>query len=189
MAPRVSIVGVVLPDRSPLALREIGTPEISCIRLRPFACDAESQPVLSSQMGPQSQISQQLRSCRQREHKWGQGLRTPTGLTAQTILSRVRLPIPPRPLRHSKFQSLTRPLWISDLVTASQQSLLTLTAYGVLAGLYLLVVPLGLFLWMSKRWHHMEMLTSCDLRIRLSVLPRHGSVRAVPICVGGQGEV
>ncbi len=37
----------------------------------------------------------------------------------------------------------------------SQQSLLTLAAYGVLAGLYLLVVPLGLFLWMSKRWHHM----------------------------------
>ena len=37
----------------------------------------------------------------------------------------------------------------------SQQSLLTLAAYGVFAGLYLLVVPLGLFLWMSKRWHHM----------------------------------
>ena len=36
-----------------------------------------------------------------------------------------------------------------------QQSLLVIGAYVVLAGLYLLVVPLALFFWMNKRWHHM----------------------------------
>ena len=46
-----------------------------------------------------------------------------------------------------------------DLLTLlngiSQQSLLAIAAYGVLAGLYLLVVPLALFFWMNKRWHQM----------------------------------
>ena len=36
-----------------------------------------------------------------------------------------------------------------------QQSLLAVAAYGVLAGLYLLVVPLALFFWMNKRWPRM----------------------------------
>ena len=37
----------------------------------------------------------------------------------------------------------------------SQDTLLTLGAYAALAGSYLLVVPLALFLWMNKRWHQM----------------------------------
>ena len=37
----------------------------------------------------------------------------------------------------------------------SQDTLLVLGAYAALAGLYLLVVPLALFLWMNKRWHQM----------------------------------
>ena len=37
----------------------------------------------------------------------------------------------------------------------SQDTLLVLGAYAALAGSYLLVVPLALFLWMSKRWHQM----------------------------------
>ena len=37
----------------------------------------------------------------------------------------------------------------------NQETLLVLLAYGGLAGAYLLVVPLGLFLWMSRRWHQM----------------------------------
>ena len=37
----------------------------------------------------------------------------------------------------------------------SQDTLLVSGAYGALAGLYLLVVPLALFLWMNKRWHQM----------------------------------
>ena len=36
-----------------------------------------------------------------------------------------------------------------------QETLLVLLAYGVLGGLYLVVVPLGLFAWMNKRWNHM----------------------------------
>ena len=37
----------------------------------------------------------------------------------------------------------------------SQDTLLVLGAYATLASLYLLVVPLALFLWMNKRWHQM----------------------------------
>lgn len=37
----------------------------------------------------------------------------------------------------------------------SQDTLLALGAYAALAGSYLLVVPLALFLWMNKRWHQM----------------------------------
>jgi len=37
----------------------------------------------------------------------------------------------------------------------SQDTLLVIGAYGALSGLYLLVVPLALFLWMNKRWHQM----------------------------------
>ena len=36
-----------------------------------------------------------------------------------------------------------------------QDTLLVVAAYVVLAGLYLLVVPLLLFLWMNRRWHRM----------------------------------
>ena len=38
----------------------------------------------------------------------------------------------------------------------SMDTVLLLSVYGALAGLYLLVVPLGLFLWMNKRWHRMS---------------------------------
>ena len=36
-----------------------------------------------------------------------------------------------------------------------QDTLFVLAAYVVLAGLYLLVVPFALFLWMNRRWHRM----------------------------------
>ena len=36
-----------------------------------------------------------------------------------------------------------------------QDTLLVVAAYVVLSGLYLLVVPLLLFLWMNRRWHRM----------------------------------
>ena len=36
-----------------------------------------------------------------------------------------------------------------------QETLLVLLAYGLLGGLYLLVVPLALYAWMNKRWHRM----------------------------------
>ena len=36
-----------------------------------------------------------------------------------------------------------------------QDTLFVLAAYVVLAGLYLLVVPFTLFLWMNRRWHRM----------------------------------
>ena len=36
-----------------------------------------------------------------------------------------------------------------------QDTLFVLLAYGLLAGLYLLVVPLALFFWMNSRWHKM----------------------------------
>jgi len=37
----------------------------------------------------------------------------------------------------------------------SQEALPVVLAYGLLGGLYLLVVPLGLFAWMNSRWHRM----------------------------------
>ena len=37
----------------------------------------------------------------------------------------------------------------------SQDALLVLLAYGLLGGLYLLVIPLALFVWMNSRWHRM----------------------------------
>ena len=37
----------------------------------------------------------------------------------------------------------------------SQDALLVLLAYGLLGGLYLLVIPLGLFVWMNSRWNRM----------------------------------
>ena len=37
----------------------------------------------------------------------------------------------------------------------SQDTLLVLLAYGLLGGLYLLVIPLGLFVWMNSRWNRM----------------------------------
>ncbi|WP_413439831.1 NAD(P)H-quinone oxidoreductase subunit L [Synechococcus sp. MIT S1220] len=43
----------------------------------------------------------------------------------------------------------------SALSLLSQETLLVLVAYGSLAVVYLLVVPLGLFLWMNRRWHQM----------------------------------
>ena len=36
-----------------------------------------------------------------------------------------------------------------------QETLLVLLAYGLLGGLYLVVVPLALYAWMNKRWHRM----------------------------------
>ena len=36
-----------------------------------------------------------------------------------------------------------------------QETLLVLLAYGLLGGLYLVVVPLVLYAWMNKRWHRM----------------------------------
>ena len=36
-----------------------------------------------------------------------------------------------------------------------QDTLLVILAYALLGGLYLLVVPLALFLWMNSRWTHM----------------------------------
>ena len=44
----------------------------------------------------------------------------------------------------------------SLLSLVPQDTLFVLLAYGLLAGLYLLVVPLGLFLWMNSRWHRMS---------------------------------
>ena len=38
---------------------------------------------------------------------------------------------------------------------ASTETLLVLAAYALLAGLYLVVVPLALYVWMNKRWHRM----------------------------------
>ena len=36
-----------------------------------------------------------------------------------------------------------------------QETLLVLLAYGLLGGLYLVVVPLALYAWMNMRWHRM----------------------------------
>ena len=36
-----------------------------------------------------------------------------------------------------------------------QETLLVLLAYGLLGGLYLVVVPLALYAWMNKRWYQM----------------------------------
>lgn len=38
---------------------------------------------------------------------------------------------------------------------ASTETLLVLAAYALLGGLYLVVVPLALYVWMNKRWHRM----------------------------------
>ena len=38
---------------------------------------------------------------------------------------------------------------------ASTETLLVLAAYALLGGLYLVVVPLALHVWMNKRWHRM----------------------------------
>ncbi len=43
----------------------------------------------------------------------------------------------------------------SSFSLLNQETLLVLLAYGGLAAVYLLVVPLGLFLWMNRRWHQM----------------------------------
>ena len=37
-----------------------------------------------------------------------------------------------------------------------QETLFILLAYGLLGGLYLVVVPLALFAWMNTRWHRMD---------------------------------
>ena len=48
------------------------------------------------------------------------------------------------------------PLDLQSLVSlVPQDTLLVLLAYGLLAGLYLLVVPLALFFWMNSRWTRM----------------------------------
>ena len=38
---------------------------------------------------------------------------------------------------------------------ASTETLLVLAAYALLGGLYPVVVPLALYVWMNKRWHRM----------------------------------
>jgi len=49
------------------------------------------------------------------------------------------------------------PLDLQSLVSlVPQDTLFVLLAYGLLAGLYLLVVPLALFFWMNSRWHRMS---------------------------------
>jgi len=45
------------------------------------------------------------------------------------------------------------PQSIVSLLT--QDTVLVLLAYGLLGGLYLLVIPLALFVWMNSRWHRM----------------------------------
>ena len=67
----------------------------------------------------------------------------------------MRVRIPPRaPLKNQLFQEY--PLPFQHLLSQLPQgTLLVFLAYGLLAGAYLLVVPLLLFLWMNKRWHLM----------------------------------
>ena len=45
------------------------------------------------------------------------------------------------------------PQSIVNLLT--QDTVLVLLAYGLLGGLYLLAIPLALFVWMNSRWHRM----------------------------------
>ena len=40
-------------------------------------------------------------------------------------------------------------------LTGTVNSIITLSAYAVLGGMYLLVVPLFLFYWMNNRWNVM----------------------------------
>ena len=40
-------------------------------------------------------------------------------------------------------------------LTGTVNPIITLSAYAVLGGAYLLVVPLFLFYWMNNRWHSM----------------------------------
>ena len=48
------------------------------------------------------------------------------------------------------------PLDLQSLVSlVPQDTLFVLLAYGLLGGLYLLVVPLALFFWMNSRWTRM----------------------------------
>ena len=46
---------------------------------------------------------------------------------------------------------------LPDAITnvVSVDALLVITAYALLGGLYLVVVPLALYFWMNKRWHQM----------------------------------
>ena len=46
---------------------------------------------------------------------------------------------------------------LPDALTSvvSLETLLVLAAYAVLGGLYLVVIPLVLYLWMNKRWYCM----------------------------------
>lgn len=45
---------------------------------------------------------------------------------------------------------------ISDLLPKiTLESILLLGAYGSLGFIYLVLVPLGLFYWMNRRWHQM----------------------------------
>ena len=67
----------------------------------------------------------------------------------------MRLPIPPcPPISILDFQeSFSTAL---DLLSRiSTESLLVVLTYGLLAGLYLLFVPLMLYAWMNQRWHRM----------------------------------
>jgi NAD(P)H-quinone oxidoreductase subunit L len=74
------------------------------------------------------------------------------------ILSPLRLPISPCP--HSEILDSTHlaivPVALSgSLSSLPLDTLLVIGAYLVLAGAYLLVVPLALYWWMHKRWYVM----------------------------------
>ena len=73
----------------------------------------------------------------------------------------------------------------------SMDTVILLSVYGALAGLYLLVVPLGLFLWMNRRWHRMSNVERLTI-YGLVFLFFPGMVLFVPflnVRLSGQGEV
>ena len=70
-------------------------------------------------------------------------------------------------------------------------TVLVLFAYGALAGLYLLVVPLLLYLWMNKRWHRMSNVERLGI-YGLVFLFFPGMILFAPFLnfrLSGQGEV
>jgi NAD(P)H-quinone oxidoreductase subunit L len=114
----------------------------------------------------------------------------------------VRLPIPPRPqwvvgFRHPERHPRFRRNRLIDVVLDALTSLLdptwlpVLVAYGLLGGAYLFIVPLGLFLWMNRRWHHMGKLERLGI-YGLVFLFFPGMILFAPFLnfrLQGQGEV
>ena len=71
------------------------------------------------------------------------------------ILSPLRLPIPPCPLPGHPKLVATRRFAVQlpgFLQSVSPDLLLVLVAYALIAGAYLVAVPLLLYAWMIKRW-------------------------------------